>query len=198
MSDKESTPQKGWFQKGNRKVIALATGTVIVISSAFGVQAFADSKTYAHMQLYAGDNGGWQRDGWRGGHHGRFSEMSDAEIEARIERMVKHVAIEIDATAEQQEKITTLVNMVAKDLKPVHDRMRATGKEIHDLLLADTIDRSALETLRAERLADAERISKNLVSALADVAEVLSPEQRKVLDERINQFRSMHRGRHRG
>ena len=76
--------------------------------------------------------------------------------------------------------------------------MRATRKEIHDLLLADTIDRTALETLRAERLADAEQISKNLVGALADVAEVLSPEQRKVLNERIEQFRSLRRGWHRG
>ena len=80
----------------------------------------------------------------------------------------------------------------------MQDRLHATGKELHDLLLANTIDRAALEQLRTERLADAERISKNLVSALADVAEVLSPEQRKLLDERINQFRSMHRGGHRG
>ena len=41
-------------------------------------------------------------------------------------------------------------------------------------------------------------ISKNLVGALADVAEVLSPEQRKVLDERIKEFRFMGRGWHRG
>ncbi len=198
MSDNTSIPPKGWFQKGNRKAIALATGTVIVIGSAFGVQAFADSKTYAHMQLYAGDIGGWQRDGWRGGHHGRFSEMSDAEIEARIERMVKHVAIEIDATAEQQEKITTLVTKVAKDMKPVHDQMRAAGQEIHDLLLAASIDRVALEKVRAERLAEAESISKSLVDAVADVAEVLTAEQRNVLDERIKQFRFMGKGRHRG
>ncbi len=198
MSDKASTPQKGWFQKGNRKVIALATGTVIVISSAFGVQAFADSKTYAHMQLYASDYSGWHRGGWRGGHHGRFSEMSDAEVEAKIERMVKHVAIEIDATAEQQEKITTLVTTVAKDLKPVHEQMRAAGKEIHDLLMADSIDRAALEKVRADRLAEAERISKSLVNAVADVAEVLTAEQRNVLDERIKQFRSMGKGWHRG
>jgi Spy/CpxP family protein refolding chaperone len=64
--------------------------------------------------------------------------------------------------------------------------------------LADSIDRTALEKLRAERLAEAEMISKNLVGALADVAEVLSPEQRKVLDERINEFRSLHRGGHHG
>ena len=70
---------------------------------------------------------------------------------------------------------TALITAVAKDLKPVHDRLRTTKKEIHDLLLADTIDRTALEKLRAERLAEAELISKNLINALADVAEVLSP-----------------------
>ena len=193
MSDKPGTAKTGWYRLGNRKVIALATGTALVIGGVFGVQAFANSQTYGHMKLYAGYN-----DGWHGAHHKGFADWSDADIEAHVERMVKHVAIEIDATLEQQEKITALVTAAAKDLKPVHDRMRATGKEIHDLLLADAIDRTALETLRAERLAEAERISKNLVSALADVAEVLSPEQRRVLDERIKQFRSMRRGWHRG
>ncbi len=193
MSDKQGTAKTGWYRLGNRKVIALATATALAIGGFFGVQALANSQTYGHMKLYAGYNGGWH-----GGHHKGFADWSDADIEAQIERMVKHVAIEIDATQEQQEKITALVTAAAKDLKPVHDRMRATGKEIHGLLLADTIDRTALERLRAERLADAERISKNLVSALADVAEVLSPEQRKVLDERVKQFRSMRRGWHRG
>ncbi len=193
MSDKQGTTRKGWFRSGNRKVIALVTGAAIAIVGVFGVQALANSKTYEHMKLTAGFTSGLH-----GGDHKRFADWSDSEIEARIERMVKHAAIEIDATREQQEKITALVAAVAKDLKPVHDRLRATGKELHDLLLANTIDRAALEQLRTERLADAERISKNLVNALADVAEVLSPEQRKVLDERINQFRSMHRGEHRG
>mgnify|MGYP001476525936 FL=1 len=85
---------------------------------------------------------------------------------------------------------------MAKDLKPVHGRLRATGQEIHDLLLANTLDRTALEWLRAEHLAEAGTISKTLVGALADVAEVLSPEQRKVLDERIKNFRSKRGGWH--
>ncbi len=189
MSDKRGTAKTGWLRRGNRKVIALATGTAIAIGGVFGVQALANSPAYGHMKLYAG---------YYGGHHKGFADYSDVEIEAHIERMVKHAAIEIDATQEQQEKITALVTAVAKDLKPVHERMRATGKEIHDLLLANTIDRTALENLRAERLAEAERISKNLVSALADVAEVLSPEQRKLFNERIEQFRSLRRGWHRG
>ena len=193
MSNNQVNPKPGWFQKGNRKVIVLATGTAIAIGGAFGVQAVADSKTYAHMKLMGSGFGGWH-----GGRHGRLSDMSDGEIQAKIERVVKHVAIEIDATSEQQEKITALVTAVAKDLKPVHGQMRAAGRQIHELLLEPSIDRAALEKLRAERLAEVERISKNLVNAVADVAEVLSPEQRKVLDERIKEFRGMRRGWHRG
>ncbi len=190
MSDDQDTAQTGWLRKGNRKVIALATVIAIAIGGVFGVQAFAGSKAYGHMKLFSS--------AMHGGNHKGFAEISDADIEAHVERMVKHAAIEIDATQEQQVKITALVTAVAKDLKPVHERMRATGREIHDLLLAETIDRAALERLRAERLADAERISKNLISALADVAEVLSAQQRRLLDERIEQFRSLHGGGHRG
>ena len=193
MSDNRGIAKTGWFRKGNRKVIALATGIAIAIGGIFGVQAFANSKTYEHMKLNAGYSSGWH-----GGDHKGFADWSDADIEAQIERMVKHVAIEIDATQEQQENITALVTAVAKEMKPVHSRMRATGKEIQELLVADMIDRAALERLRAERLADAEQISKDLVSALADVAEILSLEQRKVLNERIEQFRSLHRVGHRG
>ena len=193
MSDEQDTAKTGWFRKGNRIVIALATGTAIAIGIVFGVQALANSKTYGHMKVYAGYYGGGH-----GGHHKGWADVSDADIETHIERMVKHAAIEIDATQEQQEKITASITAVAKDLKPVHDRLRATGKEIHNLLLANTIDRTALENLRAERLADAERISKYLIGALADVAEVLSPEQRKVLDERMKHSRFMGRGWHRG
>ncbi len=193
MSDQRGTAKTGWMRKRNRKLIALATGIAIAIGGVFGVQALADSKAYGHMKLYAGNYGGGH-----GGHHKSFSDLSDEELTARIERFVKHAAIEVDATEEQQDRITALVTAAAKDLKPVHDRLRATGKEIHNLLLADPIDRAALENLRAERLAEAETISKNLVGALADVAEVLSPGQRKVLDERIKEFRSMGRGWHRG
>ncbi len=193
MSDEQSKTRKGWFRGGNRKVIAVVTGTVIVLGGAFGVQALTNSNTFEHMKLSASFIVGGH-----GGDHKRFTDWSDADIEAGIERMVKHAAIEIDATPEQQERLIALATSVATDLKPVHDRMSGAGNQLHDLLLADTIDRAALEQLRAERLADAELISKSLVGALADMAEVLSPEQREAFGERIDQFRSMRRGHHRG
>jgi periplasmic protein CpxP/Spy len=189
MSEKQGATHKRWFRSANRKMIALVIGSAVAIGAIFGVQAVANSTSYEHLKLYASYNGGW-----RGGDHKRFAELSDSEIESRIERIVKHVAIEIDATHEQQEMIITLASAVARELKPVHGRMHASGKELQELLRAEVIDRAALERLRAERFADAEQISKTLTVALADVAEVLSLEQRKVLDERVNQFRSKHRG----
>jgi len=200
----ENETQKAWYQKGHGKVIAIIAGTLVAVGGAYGATALADGKVYAHYKLHSSDEarggghgGKWHRGGRRGGHYGHFANMTDAEIEAKIVRMVKHVAIEIDATENQQVKITALVTAVAKDLKPLRAQMHEAGQEIHDVLLADTIDRDALERVRAERLAEADRVSKNLIVAVADVAEVLTPEQRKVLDKRIKQFPSMRRGWHR-
>jgi Spy/CpxP family protein refolding chaperone len=191
----DDNTRSGWLKKTNTKAAAIATVAALAIGSAFAAQAFADSKGYAHMkQIGAGEYGGR----WGHGHRGRFADMSDSEIQARIERMVKHIAVEIDATPEQTGKITVLLTSLAKDIKPLREDMHSAGQQIRDLLAADTIDRAALEKVRSERLAEADRVSKNLIGTAADVAEVLTPEQRKKLSERIEEFRGM-RGRwHRG
>jgi len=103
----------GWFNSNRSKAIALITGAGVITAGAFGVQAIAQSKPYEHLKLFASSDSGsyggsWHHGGW-GGKHGRFSDMSDAEIEAKIVRMVKHVAIEIDATDEQQQDRKSVV-----------------------------------------------------------------------------------------
>jgi Spy/CpxP family protein refolding chaperone len=54
------------------------------------------------------------------------------------------------------------------------------------LLSAATIDRAAIEALRAEQVALADATSKRLAQALADTADVLTPEQRVKLAERVS------------
>lgn len=194
MSTKQEQTPKSGVSKG--KVIGIITAGAIVVAGVFSFQAVAGSNTFQHMTTEIGYKGNWQR-----GDRKRFSEMSQEEIESRITRIVKHVAIEIDANDEQQGKIIALVAAVAKDMKPVHERMHVSRDEMKALLLADTIDRAALETMRAARIAEVDQISKDLVNAVADVAEVLTLEQRQVLEERIREFRKMfggHRGRHHG
>jgi periplasmic protein CpxP/Spy len=196
MTDKEPTEKKRCSRKG--KGIALLAGTVVIVGSAFAFHAFAETNSYAHMKLMSGDMGAWHGSTHHDGKHGGFSKMSEAEIEAKVERMVKHLAIEIDATDEQQDKITDLVTAFAADMKPIREQMRTTREEIRELLVADEIDRAALEEVRATGIAEAERISKDLVNAVADVAEILSLEQRELLNERLKEFRPRGGGRHRG
>jgi Spy/CpxP family protein refolding chaperone len=65
-----------------------------------------------------------------------------------------------------------------EQLKPLHSKFADTHKDLHAIFTAPTIDRSALEQLRAARMADVDEGSKILVQALADAADVLTPEQR--------------------
>jgi protein CpxP len=93
--------------------------------------------------------------------------------------MIRHMAVEIDATTEQQEKLQAIVRTAVKGLLPVKDKVlaaRATGR---DLLTQQTIDRAALEKLRADQIATHEAVSKQFVQAVADAAEVLTPDQRR-------------------
>jgi len=107
------------------------------------------------------------------------NSVIEAFIDSRADRMIRHLAVEIDATAEQQDKLRAIVRGAVKDLLPVREKMlaaRATGRE---LLVQPSVDRAALEKLRANQIATHEAVSKQLVQAVADAADVLSPEQRR-------------------
>ncbi len=187
----------GWLATPGRKAAAALAAVAILAAGAAGVQAAAESKAYGHFRLAAAEGGGWPgHGGWHGRDHKRLSEMSEQEVADRVERMVRHMAIEIDATDEQETRIIGLMTGLAADIKPLAERMQATRGEISGLLTATTIDREALERLRAARLAEADRISKTLVDTIAEVAETLTPEQRAELAEMIRE-RSEMRGRHR-
>lgn len=144
--------------------------------------------------LAAGFGGyAWAHGGGHGGHRGGF--MSGPMDEERIERMVKHMAVEVDATPEQQAKLTEIARAAAKDLRPLREKSRDARRAGMKLLAAPTIDRAAIERLRAEQIQAADAASKRLTQALADTAEVLTPAQRQKLAER---FQRRGERRHRG
>jgi Spy/CpxP family protein refolding chaperone len=67
--------------------------------------------------------------------------------------------------------------------------MQAARKQAIELLTGDTIDRGAIEALRAEHLQLAEQASRRLAQAVSDAAEVLTPVQRKELAARMEKHR---------
>jgi protein CpxP len=156
------------YHRGLRGTFVLALVAVALVAGITGnllSKAFGQGNAWHHIS--------WHDGGFFGG------PLSPAQIDDRIERMTKHMAIELDATADQQAKLATIAKAAVADLRPLQEKARAARAQAVTLLTAPTIDRSAIERLRAENIGLAEVASKRIVQALADAAEVLSPEQRR-------------------
>jgi Spy/CpxP family protein refolding chaperone len=89
-----------------------------------------------------GQGDGWHHIAWHDG--GMFGgPLSPAQIDDRIDRMTKHMAIEIDATADQQAKIAAIAKAAVADLRPLREKAQAARAQAVTLLTAPSIDRCA-------------------------------------------------------
>jgi Spy/CpxP family protein refolding chaperone len=92
---------------------------------------------------------------------------------------------EVDATPEQKAQVKDIVAAATKDLQALHQQNGGIHKELHEIFTAPTIDRAKLETVRAGHMLALDAASKRCAAALADAAEVLTPEQRQQLGEKM-------------
>jgi periplasmic protein CpxP/Spy len=135
--------------------------------------------------------GMWHGRGFMGG------RLDPAFIEQRADRMTRHLAVEIDATADQQEKLRALVRSTLRDLMPLREKTFDGRERVRALLTQPTIDRAAIEAFRAEKVALAEQFSTRVAKALGDAAEILTPEQRRLIADHMADRSSYGRGRRR-
>ena len=82
---------------------------------------------------------------WRSG--GLYDRMIGAVMEFHADRVVRHLAVEIDASPQQQDKLRAIVGDAVKDLMPVRERLMAARATARDLLTRETVDRAAIEQL---------------------------------------------------
>ena len=116
---------------------------------------------------------------------GPMGAMTTEQLVDRADRAVRHVAIELDANAEQQQKLEAIVKSAVTDLAPMRDKVRATHQRVRELLTAPTIDRAAIEKLRAEQVATMDSLSKRIAQAVGDAADVLTADQRRKLGDML-------------
>ncbi len=116
----------------------------------------------------------------RGGRHG-----GEPMSEEHLERMLKHLYVEIDATDAQKQRLDPIVKKAAGDLRPLRAKAQDARRRGVELFSADTLDRAAIERARVEQIGAADASSRRFTQALTDVAEVLTPEQRRKLAARF-------------
>jgi len=128
-------------------------------------------------------------------HHGMTlsADASPADVSAHVDHMLKHLYVEIDATAAQQAQIGPLVQQAVTDLLPLRSQLKTGHDQFVTALTQATVDRTAMETARESHLQLADQASKRIVQLLGDVGNVLTPAQRQALASHLQQ---MHGGPH--
>ncbi len=76
----------------------------------------------------------WQRGAFMG------APLSPGAAEDRADRMIRHLAIEIDATPEQQDKLRAIANGAVKDLFPLRERAQTARERARGLLTEPTVE----------------------------------------------------------
>ena len=112
-------------------------------------------------------------------------EQIDAEtMGKRIEAMTAFRLADIDATPEQKSRIAAIMKGAANDLASLREQGLELRRRSAELLAAPTVDRAQLEALRMQQMQLRDTVSRRMLQARADAAEVLTPEQRAKLAER--------------
>ena len=121
-----------------------------------------------------------------GPHRHGFADREAAREHAEL--AAEWLLRSVDASDEQQARVREIVGASLDALAPLAEQHRAHHEALIELLGQETIDRGALESLRAQELELAEQASRTLVAGIADVAESLTPAQRAELLELASRF----------
>ena len=158
-----------------------------IVSAALALAAVAAVTTVA-----ASSAGGWFGHPGRWGHgfgHGGPGFGHHGHDPEHIRRGLRWVLGDVDATDEQVDAITEIAVAATEDFHSLREQHRSHREAVVAALGGDEVDREALEQLRAEGLALAETASARFVTAVADAADVLTPEQRRELIEAHDRHR---------
>ena len=111
----------------------------------------------------------------------------------------QHLYTETGATAEQKAQLDPILRQASTDLAALHGQLQSSHGKALQALTQDSVDRDALEAARAEHVRVFDLASQRMTKLAADIADVLTPAQRKALADHIAQHHAAgHMGMHGG
>ena len=120
-------------------------------------------------------------------------EGSPGEHEAFMQRRLEKALDLVKATDSQRAAIKPIIQQLATDLKLIHKQHGQLHKAMLDAFAATTLDAAGIESLRVQASALMDQASKTITTALVQVGNILTVDQRQTL---IQQMRN-HGGHHR-
>ena len=117
-----------------------------------------------------------------GGHRdsersGRGQKSFKAMGEKRIARLLK----KIDATDQQREQIQAALAGLKNKVEPLRAARKAQRQAIQALITAEQLDSNRIEQQRQAMMTLADQMSKQVITAMSEVNQLLEPDQRKQL-----------------
>ena len=125
-----------------------------------------------HSYGMQGDFAGPPMDGLRGG---GFSLQ-----------MIERIADKVNATDEQKKKLNEIASRLNQDQTTRRTAMQSMRQKTIELLSANPIDTAAVEQVRASQIQFMDEQSKQMSQAMIEAAQVLTPEQRAQLANRMS------------
>lgn len=117
-------------------------------------------------------------------HHGN---ASSEDMGNHIAQMVQQLYADVDVSDAQKAQIDPLVQQAVADLAPLHSELHDSHADMLAVLGADTVDRAAIETMRVAHIRAMDQASQRITQLIEDIADVLTPAQRKALAAEIAQ-----------
>lgn len=94
-------------------------------------------------------------------------------------QLAEHIKAEAATTPQQGAQIDALIAQAGGDLQGLHAELQQDHRRALAALTQASVDRAELENARQSHLRAADQGSRRITQLLADVAEVLTPEQRQ-------------------
>ena len=185
----ESTPEPAHAQTQSprtaRNVKRVVLATIVAVAAGVGIAAWADGRTGGCGPGRGGPDMMWGGGPGRGGPDMMWGGP----------RMGERMLDGLDATEAQRTQIRQIMQAGATDMRAQFDASRALRDKQMAVLSAPTIDAAAAESIRQQMLVEHDAMSKRMMQTMIAVANVLTPEQRAKLAERMKQ-RAEHRREH--